>query len=63
MDGSGSTRWSGSDNAWCAFYPDIPHRVNEVKSGYRAILNFKIFVKEPASQPWGENIKYVKNGK
>jgi hypothetical protein len=55
-DSNGSTMWSESDNPWCAFYPDIPHRVIEVKSGYRAVLSFKIFVKEPTSQPWGENI-------
>ena len=47
------------ENGWCAFYPDIPHRINVLESGYRAILNFKIFIKEPSvKEPsclsWGE---------
>jgi hypothetical protein len=56
-----STVWSSAEmqNGWCAFYPDIPHRVNVLESGYRAILSFKIFVeepgvKEPRCQSWGE---------
>ena len=28
---------------WCAFYPDVPHRVKEVAGGYRAVAAFKIF--------------------
>lgn len=28
---------------WCAFYPDVPHCVERIWSGYRAILAFKIF--------------------
>ncbi|TFK94194.1 hypothetical protein K466DRAFT_536707 [Polyporus arcularius HHB13444] len=28
---------------WCAFYPDVPHRVEEVYSGHRAVIAFKIF--------------------
>jgi hypothetical protein len=30
-------------NGFCAFYPDIPHRVNTLEEGYRAVLSFKIF--------------------
>jgi hypothetical protein len=55
-DSGGSTMWSESKNSWCAFYPDIPHQVSKVKSGYRAVLSFKIFVKEPSSQLWDKNI-------
>ncbi|KAI0366997.1 hypothetical protein BV20DRAFT_971096 [Pilatotrama ljubarskyi] len=28
---------------WCAFYPDVRHRVKEVVDGYRAVIAFKIF--------------------
>jgi hypothetical protein len=38
-----SFSWSGG---WCAFYPDIPHRVKALQSGYRAILSFKIYAKD-----------------
>ena len=38
--------WSShGSNGWCAFYPDIPHRVKPLDSGYRAILSFKLFSK------------------
>jgi hypothetical protein len=57
-DGEGSETWSSrSYNGWCAFYPDTPHRVNELKSGFRAILSFKIFVEEPNEGPWGDKIQ------
>jgi hypothetical protein len=39
--------WSSyRGNGWCAFYPDIPHRVKSLDSGYRAILSFKLFSKK-----------------
>ena len=28
---------------WCAFYPDVPHRVARVSGGYRAVIAFKLF--------------------
>ncbi|RPD76635.1 hypothetical protein L226DRAFT_381684 [Lentinus tigrinus ALCF2SS1-7] len=28
---------------WCAFYPDVPHRVEQIWDGYRAVIAFKIF--------------------
>ncbi|KAI0741957.1 hypothetical protein C8Q80DRAFT_1197171 [Daedaleopsis nitida] len=28
---------------WCAFYPDIPHRVSKIYCGYRAVIAFKLF--------------------
>ncbi|RDX45125.1 hypothetical protein OH76DRAFT_1021835 [Lentinus brumalis] len=28
---------------WCAFYPDVPHRVDEIWNGHRAVVAFKIF--------------------
>src|SRR5436190_13278673 len=44
--GGKSFHWSGNkNNGWCAFYPDIPHRVEVLESGYRAVLSFKIFAK------------------
>jgi hypothetical protein len=50
-------RWSSyKTNGWCAFYPDIPHRVNPLESGYRAILNFKVYSKnQQCPQEWGTN--------
>ena len=35
--------WSHEKNEWCAFYPDVPHRVRALTSGYRAMLSFKVF--------------------
>ncbi|KAI0703178.1 hypothetical protein C8Q76DRAFT_222192 [Earliella scabrosa] len=29
--------------AWCAFYPDVPHSVERIESGYRAVIAFKVF--------------------
>ncbi|RPD64387.1 hypothetical protein L226DRAFT_484383 [Lentinus tigrinus ALCF2SS1-7] len=28
---------------WCAFYPDVPHRVERIWYGHRAVIAFKIF--------------------
>ncbi|KAI0691468.1 hypothetical protein C8T65DRAFT_816903 [Cerioporus squamosus] len=28
---------------WCAFYPDVPHRVEKLWDGHRAVIAFKIF--------------------
>ncbi|KAI0691466.1 hypothetical protein C8T65DRAFT_587207 [Cerioporus squamosus] len=28
---------------WCAFYPDVPHRVEKIWRGHRAVIAFKIF--------------------
>ena len=39
----------GIGRGWCAFYPDIPHRVIPLESGYRAILSFKVFAKGSVS--------------
>jgi hypothetical protein len=50
--------WSGRDdkNGWCAFYPDIPHCVKPLESGYRAILSFKIYAKnQKGPQEWNTN--------
>ena len=44
--GEHKTWHSDRGNGWCAFYPDIPHRVKPLDSGYRAILSFKLFSKE-----------------
>ena len=55
----GSETWSSKPGncGWCGFYPDTPHRVNQLKSGFRAILSFKIFVEEPCQKPWGEKLE------
>jgi len=50
--GQPSKFWSSYGNGWCAFYPDIPHRVNTLTSGYRAILSFKIFAQEQVETPF-----------
>ena len=48
-----SVQWEESDyrdgKGWCAFYPDIPHRVKTLQSGYRAILSFKTFAETSKS--------------
>ena len=46
---------SSGRNGWCAFYPDTPHRVKALESGYRAILSFKIFGKDvKAPSDWSK---------
>jgi hypothetical protein len=52
-----SDHWSSrKSNGLCAFYPDIPHRVTPLESGYRAILNFKIYAKNQGGpQKWSTN--------
>jgi hypothetical protein len=52
LDDNGKTVfWEdvGKERGWCAFYPDTPHRVIPLESGYRAILSFKVFAKGSAS--------------
>ena len=39
----GSLRFGSPANHWVALYPDIPHEVTCIKSGYRAVIAFKIF--------------------
>lgn len=38
--------WSHKMYEWCAFYPDVPHRVRALTSGYRAMLSFKVFAQD-----------------
>ncbi|KAI0071332.1 hypothetical protein K474DRAFT_1630635 [Panus rudis PR-1116 ss-1] len=35
--------FSAASNKWVAFYPDTPHSVERIESGYRAVIAFKIF--------------------
>ncbi|KAI0049231.1 hypothetical protein FA95DRAFT_925238 [Auriscalpium vulgare] len=35
--------FSANPGQWVAFYPDVPHRVLKLKSGYRAVIAFKVF--------------------
>ena len=37
------------ERAWVAFYPDVDHEVTTLKSGYRAVLAFKLFRDDDAS--------------
>jgi 2OG-Fe(II) oxygenase superfamily len=37
-------KWDTKKNC-CAFYPDTPHRVTKIKTGYRVVLTFKVFQK------------------
>jgi hypothetical protein len=39
--------------SWCAFYPDTPHRMKTLESGYRVVLSFKIFAKENSPEQLG----------
>ena len=39
----GSAHYGSPACRWVAFYPDIPHEVTPIKSGYRAVIAFKIF--------------------
>ena len=50
-----SNYWSSYKNGFCAFYPDIPHRVNPITSGYRAILSLKIFAQKQETSEWTSN--------
>jgi hypothetical protein len=48
--------WDLPWKSWCGFYPsDTPRRVKRTESSYRAILRFKIFVKENSTEQWGGN--------
>ncbi|KAJ7634804.1 hypothetical protein FB45DRAFT_474826 [Roridomyces roridus] len=43
---SSPTEWTlftADPGSWVAFYPDVEHSVLEIKSGYRAVIAFKIF--------------------
>ena len=40
---NGQTGYGSSAHDWVAFYPDIPHEVTRIESGYRAVIAFKIF--------------------
>ena len=37
---------SCGEREWIAFYPDVPHSVEKFKEGYRAVIAFKIFMKD-----------------
>lgn len=55
-NGEHETWCSDEGNGWCAFYPDIPHRVRPLDSGYRAILSFKLFsTKSERPVEWSTN--------
>lgn len=41
-----SKTWLHKRNEWCAFYPDTPHRIGVLESGFRAILGFKVFAQD-----------------
>lgn len=47
---NGSTHYGSPAKHWVAFYPDIPHEVTRIKSGYRAVIAFKIFRHDDAPE-------------
>ena len=42
--------YGSSAHHWVAFYPDIPHEVTRIESGYRAVIAFKIFRSDDAPE-------------
>ncbi|KAI0045582.1 hypothetical protein FA95DRAFT_116947 [Auriscalpium vulgare] len=49
--GGGRHTFSAKPGHWVAFYPDVPRRVISVKSGYNAVVAFKIFQDDGRDQP------------
>lgn len=49
--------WTTDAVRWCAFHTDIPHKVEPVKSGVRAVLQFDIFVNHD-SEHWDNDDDY-----
>ena len=47
---NGSKSYGSHANYWVAFYPDIPHEVTRIESGYRAVIAFKIFRRDNAPE-------------
>jgi len=47
---NGSKRYGSPAKYWVAFYPDIPHEVTRIVSGYRAVIAFKIFRRDSAPE-------------
>jgi hypothetical protein len=47
---NGSERYGSPASCWVAFYPDIPHEVTRIESGYRAVIAFKIFRHDDAPE-------------
>ena len=39
----GTVYHRATPGSWVAFYPDVPHEVTPLESGYRAVLAFKVF--------------------
>lgn len=39
----GENTYSATAKNWVAFYPDVPHEVQTITSGYRAVIAFKLF--------------------
>ena len=46
----GSRRYGSPAKEWVAFYPDIPHEVTRIESGYRAVIAFKILRRDNAPE-------------
>ncbi|KAI0764353.1 hypothetical protein BD413DRAFT_192656 [Trametes elegans] len=42
------------EGRWCAFYPDVPHCVVPIDSGYRATIAFKLF-RDPGAASQSKN--------
>ncbi|TFY69736.1 hypothetical protein EVG20_g3022 [Dentipellis fragilis] len=39
----GSSCFKALAGRWVAFYPDTPHRVSQIRKGYRAVIAFKMY--------------------
>ncbi|THU81102.1 hypothetical protein K435DRAFT_972475 [Dendrothele bispora CBS 962.96] len=65
--GLGDTTWTrdhlvvdgnkchAEEGSWVAFYPDVPHEVTTIASGYRAVLALKIF-RDDTRVPFSEEL-------
>ena len=54
---NGSARYGSPAKHWVAFYPDIPHEVTRIKSGYRAVIAFKIFRRDNAPETSSTDVR------
>ncbi|KAJ8490197.1 hypothetical protein ONZ51_g2454 [Trametes cubensis] len=52
-------KMSAHPGEWCAFYPDIPHKVDYIEGGHRAVIAFKI-LRTPSSMGETEKTRQVR---
>jgi len=51
--------WRSKAGSWCAFYPDVGHKIDMINSGYRATLAFKVFSDKPEAIPNNYNVRRI----